>query len=273
MAAALVLSSGAAFSDASIWRTVKGAFAEFRILADPIIVQDQRLAFVLQDKQKYAETEVREWDAFARQAVQESRAQNLVAANTQNSAEATLRLLGATDRYAAVLTASAECHGSNACFSGEYVTIYRMSDRAKFEGVEALELGGQTELLNRLARRDENITIGQGSIKCDPSNAESDASDDATCQPLSELLGFNDNDGSSMPFKAAQDIKDFAQRLAGVGFSIGPNGRVTTLDIYISVSRQLPAHSRAYKWPIDAKLAAPLLRPALRDLVDSNPSK
>jgi hypothetical protein len=268
IAAAAVLVSVSALADVPVWRVVKGDYSEHEIMVDPRIVGDPRLAFLLEARLKTAEDEVRDWDEFARDAIREK-----TYTSPRETAEETLHLLGITDRYAAILMASAECSGN--CHSGEFVTIYRLSEQKPLKSGDVLKFDDQIALLNHLVERDENLKIGPYSITCDQSQDDSDKADEAGCLPFSEILyqvvgGLNAADADQRRFKSAQDIVHFAQRIY-VGFTTDTGGHVTTLDIYFSYVRELAAHPRAYKWSIDAKEAAPLFKPALRDLVADAP--
>ncbi|MEA2202468.1 MAG: hypothetical protein QOI89_3084, partial [Solirubrobacteraceae bacterium] len=187
----------------------------------------------------------------------------------RETAEETLHLLGITDRYAAILTASAECSGN--CGSAEYVVIYQLAGQIPLKRADVIEFDAQTALLNRLVEQEKNLKIGPHSIACDQSDADSDNADEARCLSLAEILdgvvGSNgDDDDDKVRFKSLQEIKQFAENI-NVGFTTDAGGRVLTLDIYIISARRFPSHYEAYRWPIDARLAAPLLNPAFRELV------
>lgn len=263
IAAAALLGSVPAFADVPVWRVVKGDYSEHTIMVDPRIVGDRRLAFLLEASLKTAEDAVRDWDQFARDAIREK-----TYTSPRESAEETLHLLGTTDRYAAILTAGAECSGN--CGSAETVVIYQLAGQVPLKNADVVEFNGQTALLNRLVERDKDLKIGPYSIACDQSDADSDNANEARCLSLAEMLdsvvGSNGDDDDKVRFKSLQEIKQFAENI-NVGFTTDSGGRVITLDIYIRSARRFPGHYEAYRWPLDAGLAAPLLKPAFRELV------
>lgn len=259
IALATALMPARAAADVPLWRVVKKDLAEFRISADRRIVRDPRLAFVLQERLRHAETEVRQSDAHVRTEIETSKKQGLTWGGGNGSYEESLRLLGMTERHAAVLTQSAMCAaGSPRCYSSEHVDIYRLSDRAKFKDAEALDLEGGADLLRRLVGRDRTSIVGRFGVNCDQ---DSDSDD---CPTLGELLGIEDDDMT--PPADARIIENFTRRVAGVGFTTDAAKRVTTLDIHISSDSAHTGHYGAYRWSLDIALAAPLLKPALRDL-------
>lgn len=249
-------------ADVPVWRIVKGDFSEYKIRADPRIIEDQRLAFILDRRLSYADTTVHDWDKFARDAAREKRY-----SSPREETEETLRLLGTTDRYAAILTASASCSGT--CHSGEFVTIYRFSWRQPLKPAEVLEFNGQIALLNHLVERDKDLRIGPYATNCEQSHEDGDSSGEVECVSLGEMLDHvvssNWADDHQGRFKTPSDIKRLVDNIT-VGFTTDDGGRVTTLDIYFSYAGKFPAHAQAFRWPIDAKAAAPFLKPALRDL-------
>jgi hypothetical protein len=251
-----------AFADVPVWRVVKGDYSEHKIMVDPRIVGDQRLAFLLEARLKYAEDEVRDHEQFARDAIREK-----TLTSPREDVEETLHLLGMTDRYAAILTAEAQCSGN--CGSAEYVVIYQLAGQIPLKRADVMEFDGQAALLNRLVERDKNLKIGPYSIACDQSDTVSDNADEARCLSLAEMMdgvvGSNGDD-DKVRFKPLQEIKQFAENI-NIGFTTDVSGRVMTLDIYIISARRFPSHYEAYRWPIDARLAAPLLNPAFRELV------
>lgn len=263
IAAMVALVSAAAFADVPLWRVVKGDYSEHKIMVDPRIVGDQRLAFLLKARLKYAENEVRGHEQFARAAIREK-----TLSSPREDVEETLHLLGMTDRYAAILTAEGQCSGR--CGSAEYVVIYQLSGQIPFKNADVVEFNGQAALLNRLAERDKDLKIGPHSIACDQSDADSDNADEARCLSLAEMLdsivGSNGGDDDKVRFESLQQIKQFAENI-NIGFTTDAGGRVITLDIYIKSARRFPSHYEAYRWSVDAKLAAPLLKPALRGIV------
>ena len=252
-----------AFADVPLWRVVKGDYSEHKIMVDPRIAGDRRLAFLLEARLKYAEDAVRDWEQFARDAIRDK-----TYTSPRETAEETLQLLGITDRYAAILTASAECSGN--CGSAESVVIYQLSGQKPIKGTDVLEFNSQTALLNRLVERDEELKIGPSSIACDRADADSNNAGEPPCLSLSEMLdsalGSNGADDDKTRFKSPDQIKQFAENI-NVGFTTDAGGRVTTLDIYIISARRFPSHYEAYRWSVDAGLAAPLLKPAFRDLL------
>lgn len=273
LAAVACLLGKPAGAEPILWRTVKSAFSEFRIFADPVIARDPKLAFILDSELADAEQSVREWDAYAREQLQAPEQERLGPKGTEQDLQTTFHLLAATDRHVTVMQAHGECNGYSPCFSGESIALFQFPERTKFERAEALQLDGQIELLNHLAKRDEDRMIGRGAATCPAPDADVDNAIDAPCRQLSEILGFENNEENDPPFKTARNVDDFAKRVVGVGFSTGSDGHVTTLDIYIDYAYRRQSYRSALKWSLDAKLAAPLLQPALRDLVnDSNPA-
>ena len=264
-AVAAFVSASAFAADVPLWRKVKGAYSEHQILVDPRIVGDRRLAFLLEQSLKSAEAEARSWEEFASDEIKAAKDSGTTASpRTDNDSEETLRLLAATDRYAAILGASAECH--NSCSSGQFVRIYRISRHMRLKPSEILEFDGQMALLNRLVERDDQLGIGAYPFNCDQSRG----ADEANCVSLSDLLDevtvVNGADGDERRFKTPADIKRFAKKI-DVGFTTDDGGHVSTIDIYFSHAPQIPTHTQVYKWTVDAKLLAPLLKPELRDLV------
>jgi hypothetical protein len=81
---------------------------------------------------------------------------------------------------------------------------------------------------------------------------------------LSIALGVDDDAAiSATPAGVLERIKP-----AKIGFTTDANGRLATLDIYLSNGDQ-GGHYRAYRWSISAADAAPLLTPELRDLTEA----
>jgi hypothetical protein len=262
IAALAAFASTSTFADVPVWRVVKGDYSEHKILVDPRIIDDPRLAFLLEARLKYAEDEVRDHEQFARDAIREK-----TLSSPREDVEETLHLIGMTDRYAAILTAEAQCSGI--CGSAEYVVIYQLSGQIPFKNADVVEFNGQAALLNRLAERDKDLKIGPYSIACDQSDADSDNADEARCLSLTEMLDSvvgSNGDDDKVRFESLQAIRQFADNI-NVGFTTDAGGRVITLDIYIISARRFSSHYEAYRWPIDAKLVAPLLKPAFRELV------
>jgi hypothetical protein len=262
IAAIAAFARGSAFADVPVWRVVKGDYSEHKIMVDPRIAGDKRLAFLLEARLKTAEDEVRDWEQFARDAIREK-----TYSSPRESAEETLQLLGITDRYAAILTASAQCSGT--CGSAESVEIYQIGGQIPFKSADVMEFNDQTTLLNRLVERDEDLKIGPTSIACDQADADSNNTDEPPCLSLAEMLNSvvgSNGDDDKVRFKSPKEIKKFAENI-NVGFTTDAGGRVTTLDIYIISARRFSSHYEAYRWSVDARLAAPLLKPAFRDLL------
>jgi hypothetical protein len=261
-AAVAAIVSTSTFADTLLWRVTKGHYSEYKIFADSRIVGDPRLAFVLEAKLADAQKEVDDWEEFARDAIREK-----TYSSPREDTEETLRLLGTTGRYAAILTASASCSGT--CHSGEFVTIYRFSGQQPLKPAEVLEFDSQIALLNHLVQRDKNLRIGPYAINCEQSHEDRASSGEVECVSLGEMLdrivSSNWADDHQRRFKTPSDIKRFSDNI-GVGFTTDGGGRVTTLDIYFSYAEKFPAHAKAFRWSIDAKVAAPFLKPALRDL-------
>ena len=116
-----------------MWRVVKGDYSEHKIMVDPRIVGDQRLAFLLEARLKYAENEVRDHEQFAHDARRKK-----TLSSPREDVEETLHLLGMTDRYAAILTAEAQCSGN--CGSAETVVIYQLAGQIPFKAADVVEL-------------------------------------------------------------------------------------------------------------------------------------
>jgi hypothetical protein len=262
IAAVAAIVSTSTFADTPLWRVTKGDYSEYKIFADPRIVGDPRLAFVLEAKLGDAQKEVDDWEAFARDAIREK-----TYSSPREDTEETLRLLGTTDRYAAILTASASCSGT--CHSGEFVTIYRFSGQQPLKPTDVLEFNSQIALLNHLVERDQNLRIGPYATNCEQLHEDSDSLGEVECVSLGEMLdrvvSSNWADDHQGRFKTRSDIKRFLDNITA-GFTTDGGGRLATLDIYFSYAQKFPAHAQAFRWSIDAKVAAPFLKPALRDL-------
>jgi hypothetical protein len=241
----LVLGSGpASADDAPLWRTVKGGYSEHRLLVDPQILGDPRLAFLLEQDLKSSEEEAREWEQFARDEKKQAEASGTTIRENGNDNELTLRLLGATDRYAAILSAFAECYMN--CYSGQFVTIYRLSGQQPLKPTEILNFDGQLALLNHLVEQDDQLRIGPYPFKCDQPQDD----DQSDCMPLPDMLdkvAAFDGTYDDRRFKTPGDIEDFVRNI-DVGFTTDDGGRVTTIDIYFSYAPRLGMHTQRYKW-------------------------
>jgi hypothetical protein len=263
--AAATLGSAPAFADdVPLWRTVKGGYSEHRTLVDPRIVGDPRLAFLLEEDLKSAQEEAREWEKFAREEKKEAEASGTTIREDGNDNELTLRLLAATDRYAATLSVFAECY--NNCHSAEFVTIYRFSGQQRLKPAEILNFDGQLALLNRLVERDDQLGIGAYPFKCDQSQNADQPDCVSLGDALDEIIAVNGAYGDGRRFKTPEDIENFSKNIQ-VGFTTDNGGHVKTIDIYFSHSRGRKTFAQVYKWPIDAKVLAPLLKLEVRDLV------
>jgi hypothetical protein len=266
IAAILTLVSPSAFAEVPLWHSVKGDYSQYDIFVDPAIVADQRLAFVLTAELKSAEHDENAAEAWARQAIKD----NEISSPRQDNEEK-LQLLGANAQYAAILTSSASC--SLSCGSAQVVEFYHLADHRLLKPAEILDLAGQIELLNRLAKRDDALKIGPYLVKCDPSK-DAERPTEEECQPLSGILdhvvGVVDPSGTgdTRRFTTAKDIDNLAKEIY-LGFTADKLGRVTTLDFYIPYAPNLLAHSQAFRWSINAKEAAPLLRPEFQELAAS----
>lgn len=264
VAAVALGSAPASADDVPLWRTVKGGYSEHRLLVDPQIAGDPRLAFLLEQDLKSAEEEARDWEQFERDEKKEAEASGTTIRKEGNDNELTLRLLGATDRYAAILSAFAECYHN--CYSGQSVTIYRLSGQQPLKPTEILNFDGQLALLNHLVEQDDALGIGPYPFQCDPSQ-DADKSD---CMSLPDMLdkfiAINGAYGDERRFKTPGDIEDLFRNIE-VGFTTDTGGHVTTIDLYFSYAPRIGTHSQRYKWPVDAKILAPLLKPGVRDLV------
>jgi hypothetical protein len=244
LVAGLSFSAAAAAAEAPVWRTVDREFSEFIIKADRRIVRDPRLAFILADRLRSAEKQVAEEDEFTR----EERSKHPDFAANKGSREESLYLLGSTSRYAAVMVRGGMCAvGAHRCNSGDFASIYRLSDRKEFKRVDALELGAQSGLWRRLIERDAKAELSEFGKRCD------DGHD--SCGTLLDLLNLEPE------YFTPEKLE---HKIAGVGFSTGVIGRVKTLDVHISDDSN-GGHDRAYRWPIDTATAAPLLKPAIRN--------
>jgi hypothetical protein len=266
--AAVALGSAAASAeDVPLWRTVKGGYSEHRLLVDPQIVGDPQLAFLLEQDLKSAEEEARDWEQFAKDEKKQAEASGTTIRENGNDNELTLRLLGATDRYAAILSAFAECYVN--CHSAEFVTIYRLPGQQQLKATEVLSFDGQLALLNRLVERDDKLEIGSYPFKCGRSRDADQPDCVSLGDALEEIIAVNSADADERRFKTPGDIENFSKNTQ-IGFTTDDGGHVKTIDIYFSHSRGRKTFAQAYKWPIDAKVLAPLLKPEIRDLVSSS---
>jgi hypothetical protein len=247
-------------ADVPVWRIVKGDHSEYKILIDPRIAADHRLAFLLEAQLHEAEKEVREWEEFANEAMKEKTHSTL-----RQEVEKKLHLLGMTDQYAAILIREAQCSGN--CHSGETVEIYQIARQALLKTRDILNLDGNRALLNRLAERDKDRLIGLVGAACNQPLENSDGNGEPDCLSLDDALDRvvprNDGENTATHLRSSKDVSNFAQRI-NVGFTSDDSGRVTTLDIYIISDRKFPGHYSAYRWPLEIKDAAPLLKVALR---------
>ena len=264
IAAVVLISAPTQADDVPLWRTVKGGYSEHRLLVDPRIAGDPRLAFLLEQDLKSSEEEAREWEQFERDEKKEAEASGTTIRKDGNDNELTLRLLGATDRYAAILSAFAECYHN--CYSGQFVTIYRFSGQQALKPTEILNFDGQLALLNHLVERGDQLEIGPYPFKCD----QSQDPDQSDCMSLSDMLdkvvGFNGADGDERRFKTPGDIEDLFRNI-NIGFTTDAGAHVTTIDIYFSHAPHVGTHNQRYQWPIDARILAPVLKPEIRDLL------
>ncbi len=265
--AAVTLGSAPAFADdVPLWRTVKGGYSEHKIRVDPQIIGDRRLAFLLEQDLKSSEQEAREWEQFARDKKKEAEASGTTIREDGNDNELTLRLLGATDRYAAILSDFAECYLN--CHSAEFVTIYRFSGQQPLKPAEILNFDGQLALLNRLVERDDQLGIGPYPFKCDQSQNADQPDCVSLGDALDEIIAVNGAYSDERRFKTPGDIENFSKNIQ-VGFTTDHGGHVKTIDIYFSHSRGRKTFAEVYKWPVEARTLAPLLNPEVRDLVAS----
>jgi hypothetical protein len=257
---ALTIVPTVAVAEEPLWRLIKGDFGEFRIMADPSVVRDPRMAFILENRHRYADNEIREWDEFAHE--EKKKADGI--SNPQEDIELSLTQLGASGRYAALLSREAMCAGS--CASAEWVALYQLPEQREFKKGDALDLDNQDQLLRRLIDRDRQRIIGPVGEDCGKSTPDSDGPENVACLSLSELLGIN-GEIDDKPVKAAEGVVALKREIAGVGFTTDSAGVVATLDIFISSAHQFSSHYRALKWPIEASLGSALLKPAFHDLM------
>jgi hypothetical protein len=264
IAAVTLGSTPAHAEDVPLLRTVKGGYSEHRLLVDPQIVGDPRLAFLLEEDLKSAQEEAREWEQFARDEKKQAEASGTTIRENGNDNELTLRLLGATDRYAAILSAFAECYLN--CHSAEFVTIYRFSRQRPLKPAEILNFDGQLALLNRLVEQDDKLGIGPYPFKCDQSQNPDQPDCLSLGDALDEIIAVNGAYGDERRFKTAGDIEVFSKNIQ-IGFTTDDGGHVKTIDIYFSHSRERKSFGQVYKWPVEARILAPLLKPEVRDLI------
>ena len=257
-------SAPASAQDVPLWRTVKGGYSEHRTFVDPRIVGDPRLAFLLEQDLKSAEQEARDWEQFARDEKKEAEASGTTIREHGNDNELTLRLLGTTDRYAAILSAFAECYHN--CHSAQFVTIYRFSGQQSLKPTEILNFDGQLALLNHLVEQYDQLGIGPYPFKCDQSQNADQPDCVSLGDALDEIIAVNGAYGDERRFKTPGDIENFSKNIQ-VGFTTDHGGQVKTIDIYFSHSRGRKTFAEVYKWPVESKTLAPLLKPEVRDLV------